>query len=173
MLERLGIAEEAAAIRQRYAHLAYRAPVAPVKTHRVIVDCRTGRRTVETVDAAPTKPAPKPRPTKRLGLGPRTAIPARITDVITIFAAEYGIKPEALVAERRYRNISWPRQAAIHFLGFRLCLSSPAIGNVFGLDHTSVLYAKRVVTARLRGGGEFSARYHSAARAVCAAWSKQ
>lgn len=64
--------------------------------------------------------------------------------VVEAVARCHGLDYEDLVGMRRSRAYAWPRQEAMYEV-YRRCphLSYPAIGKLFGRDHTTVLYGVR------------------------------
>jgi hypothetical protein len=54
--EHLGLVDEARQRRETYGDYAYQAPiVARARSHRITVNCKTGEKTVETIDTTPKK----------------------------------------------------------------------------------------------------------------------
>lgn len=70
-------------------------------------------------------------------------------DVIEVVAVFFGVRPDALAARTRRRDVLWPRQLAMA-LCLRHCDASAAeIGRLFGREHTAVRNAARSVERRI------------------------
>lgn len=63
--------------------------------------------------------------------------------IIAAVAKHFGLSIEELKGKGKARRLSWPRRVAFALLRQQLRLSYPAIGALFGRDHTSVLFALR------------------------------
>lgn len=63
--------------------------------------------------------------------------------IIRTVALYFGLSEEELKGKGKARRLSWPRRVAFALLRRELRLSYPAIGALFGRDHTSVLFALR------------------------------
>ena len=71
-------------------------------------------------------------------------------DIIKIVADHYGVKTADLRSERRFKQITVPRQIAMYLLRQRTKCSFPDIGRRFGgRDHTTVMYAVKIIEKKL------------------------
>jgi chromosomal replication initiator protein len=82
---------------------------------------------------------------------PAAIAPERLAarDVIDVVASFFSVRPDALAARTRRRDVLWPRQLAM-----ALCLrhtdsSAAEIGRLFGREHTAVRNAARSVERRI------------------------
>ncbi|TXL70123.1 hypothetical protein FHP25_35975 [Vineibacter terrae] len=75
-------------------------------------------------------------------------------DVLAAVAEAHGIRIEEVVARRRSRSLSWPRQMVCALLAeMRADMTLARIGmHVGGIDHTSVNYAIKAAHDRVRAG---------------------
>ena len=64
------------------------------------------------------------------------------TKIIDTVCKFYGIKKEEIVARNRKKNIAEARQVAMYLCTELLNIPLETIGNMFGKDHATVLYAK-------------------------------
>lgn len=149
--------------RARILGVPYALP--PAKEHRITVNCRTGERTVETVEApTPQKPnpfnGPKPAPAmlneapRNPHLAPAQAMPPTPRDIIRSFVAELAatgfqaegqpLTVDTLLNPRRTRALVVPRHVVM-WLTYKLCphFSLPQLGRVFNRDHTTIMHAVR------------------------------
>lgn len=103
---------------------------------------------------AQPEPPPEDAPRRR---APRTAT------IIAACARIWDVPVETIHSVRRDRRYAWPRQVAM-FLSRELGHHSLiALGRAFGRDHSTVLYAVRVVRARCHADPDFAALVDSAA----------
>jgi chromosomal replication initiator protein len=85
-------------------------------------------------------------PAHRRHRGPRT-----IADVQTATCEAFGLSLEELVGPQRVARVAWPRQLAMYLSRELTDQSLPSIGRAFGgRDHTTVLYACRRTSERMR-----------------------
>ena len=80
-------------------------------------------------------------------------IPA-LSDIQAAVAAHFAISPLELVSRRRARRVARPRQIAMYLARELTPQSLPAIGRAFRRDHTTVLYACRIVERELEANGD-------------------
>lgn len=66
----------------------------------------------------------------------------RVIDTVCKF---YGLKKEDLLARKRTKEIAQARQIAMYLITELLSMPLAAIGNIFGKDHATVIYAKTKV----------------------------
>lgn len=166
MLEKLGIYEELAANRLKYAHRAYIAPQDRIdQKARAIAAARRLRE--------------KPRQKKRMGLGPQDAMDDRTIQVIEAFRAAFEVGLECVMSPSHARTCARPRQAMMHFLNVELKLSYTRAGKIFKRDHTTAIHAKKKVEelfgrdlkCEWRYDADFVSRYHRAVRVLRALWA--
>lgn len=67
------------------------------------------------------------------------------TKIIDTVCKFYGIKKEEIVARNRKKNIAEARQVAMYLCTELLSIPLETIGNMFGKDHATVIYAKNKV----------------------------
>ncbi len=67
------------------------------------------------------------------------------TKIIDTVCKFYGIKKEEIVARNRKKNIAEARQVAMYLCTELLNIPLETIGNMFGKDHATVIYAKNKV----------------------------
>lgn len=70
-------------------------------------------------------------------------------DVKRMVAIFYGVSRTELESSKGARNVSWPRQAAMTMCRHFTRCSYPQIGQAFGRDHTTVMYAERAYAQRV------------------------
>lgn len=76
-------------------------------------------------------------------LSEETIDAGRIIDCVCKF---YGLKKEDLLARKRTKEIAQARQIAMYLITELLSMPLAAIGNIFGKDHATVIYAKTKIT---------------------------
>ncbi len=64
------------------------------------------------------------------------------TKIIEIVCKFYGIKKEEILAKKRTKTIAEARQVAMYLISEYINIPLEAIGNIFGKDHSTVIYAK-------------------------------
>lgn len=166
MNEKLGIYEELAAIRIKYAHHAYIPPHDRLDQKARAI-------------AAARRLKEKPRQKKRMGLGPQDAADARAVQVIAAFCKAFEVECDAVMTPRRKRHFARPRQAIMHFLKKEMDLSYTRAGKIFQRDHTTAIHAfnkveelfGRDADCEWRYDADFVSRYHRAVRALRALWA--
>jgi len=83
---------------------------------------------------------------------PARAIPVpswrQITEEV---AARHQVKWDEITGSNRERRVSWARHEAMALIYAEGKLSTTQIGDRFGRDHTTVIYATRAYKARLSG----------------------
>ena len=80
-----------------------------------------------------------------------------IEDIKRAVALHFSLKVADLSSKRRTRNLSLPRHIAMYLCRKHTTASYPEIGNQFGgRDHSSVIHAAHVVSAKL--GSDLSIR---------------
>ena len=82
---------------------------------------------------------------------PAPAVSQRLAarDVIDIVAGFFGLRPDALAARTRRRDVLWPRQLAMALCLRHTDASAAEIGRLFGREHTAVRNAARSVERRI------------------------
>ncbi len=67
------------------------------------------------------------------------------TKIIDIVCKFYNVKKEELLARKRTKNIAEARQIAMYLITEFINIPLEAVGNIFGKDHATVIYAKNKV----------------------------
>ena len=67
------------------------------------------------------------------------------TKIIEIVCKFYGIKKEDILAKKRTKVIAEARQVAMFLISEYINMPQEAIGNIFGKDHSTVVYAKNKI----------------------------
>lgn len=67
------------------------------------------------------------------------------TKIIEVVCKFYGIKKEEMLARKRTKNIAEARQVAMYLISELMNLPLEAVGNIFGKDHSTVIYARNKV----------------------------
>ena len=62
----------------------------------------------------------------------------------------YNIKKEELLARKRTKEIAQARQIAMYLISELVSLPLATIGNIFGKDHATVIYAKNKITEDMK-----------------------
>lgn len=101
-----------------------------------------------------TTPAPR-----RLGNETLTA-----SEILAAVSAEFGIPSDAIVAHRRDARHVRPRHIAMWLCRDALDMSFPAIGKVFGRDHSTVMHGCARIEDALASGDADMTRDVSAVR---------
>jgi chromosomal replication initiator protein len=72
--------------------------------------------------------------------------PREVTDVVAAF---FGLRPDALAARTRRRDVLWPRQLAMALCLRHTDAGAAEIARLFGREHTAVRNAARKVERRI------------------------
>ena len=85
--------------------------------------------------------------------------PKRITGdvIIKAVSAYYSVSVDDIRSQKRKREIALPRQVAMYLTREMTPLSLPAIGDVFGRDHTTVMHSCDKIAEMVRTSPEMSA----------------
>ena len=85
--------------------------------------------------------------------------PKRITGDVIIKAVStyYSVSVDDIKSQKRKREIALPRQVAMYLTREMTPLSLPAIGDVFGRDHTTVMHSCDKIAEMVRTSSEMSA----------------
>ena len=84
---------------------------------------------------------------EKMWVGPRAQRAVTVTQIKHEVCRHYGLTITQLMAKRRTRDITRPRQVAMYLAKEFTVASLPAIGRRFGgMDHTTVLHAGRKIT---------------------------
>ena len=67
------------------------------------------------------------------------------TKIIDIVCKFYNIKKEEILARKRTKNVAEARQIAMYLITEFLSIPLEAVGNIFGKDHATVIYAKNKI----------------------------
>lgn len=68
----------------------------------------------------------------------------------------YNIKKEELLARKRTKEIAQARQVAMYLISDMLSMPLAAIGNIFGKDHATVIYAKSKISEDMQKNKKFA-----------------
>ena len=72
------------------------------------------------------------------------------TKIVEIVCKFYGVKKEELLARKRTKNIAEARQIAMYLITEYLNIPLEAVGNIFGKDHATVIYAKNKIAEDIK-----------------------
>ncbi len=72
------------------------------------------------------------------------------TKIVEIVCKFYGVKKEELLARKRTKNIAEARQIAMYLITEYLNIPLESVGNIFGKDHSTVIYAKNKVAEDIK-----------------------
>ena len=72
------------------------------------------------------------------------------TKIIDIVCKFYGVKKEDLLARKRTKNIAEARQIAMYLVTEYLNIPLEAVGDIFGKNHATVIYAKNKVAEDIK-----------------------
>ena len=72
------------------------------------------------------------------------------TKIVEIVCKFYGVKKEDLLARKRTKNIAEARQIAMYLITEYLNIPLESVGNIFGKDHSTVIYAKNKVAEDIK-----------------------
>ena len=68
----------------------------------------------------------------------------------------YNIKKEELIARKRTKEVAQARQIAMYLISELLSMPTSAVGNIFGKDHATVIYAKAKVNEDMQKNKKFA-----------------
>lgn len=88
---------------------------------------------------------------------PHMAYPPHVADIQAAVCDEFHIKRKDMTADRRARMFARPRHVAMYLCHEMTALSTPAIARHFNRDHTTVMYACRVVERIMQQDSTFAA----------------
>lgn len=168
----------------RILGVPYRLPTA--KEHRIIVDCRTGKRSVETLTIDPPvlkayrapvvrrippavklslgqriAEAQRRRLMKKIGMEPDLAITTEA--ILQAVTTAFDMSPYALLGANRTQRVARPRWAAMKLMRTLSCMSTSIIGKTLGgRDHTSIMYGLLRAEELLEADLDWRARYDHA-----------
>ena len=86
--------------------------------------------------------------------------------LVELVAAEWGVTPASILADRRRPFFVEPRQVAMWIAARHLRHSLPRIGRCLMRDHTTVMHGARVVEARMDRDPDFAARVRRVIAAI-------
>lgn len=72
------------------------------------------------------------------------------TKIVEMVCKFYGVKKEELLARKRTKNIAEARQIAMYLITEYLNIPLESVGNIFGKDHSTVIYAKNKVAEDIK-----------------------
>ena len=80
-------------------------------------------------------------------------------EIVTLVARAWGVSPQGMRSKRRTKELTEPRQVAMHLIRELLGLPLARIGDLLGgRDHSTVIHSLRKVEGRLRDDPEFRER---------------
>ena len=91
-------------------------------------------------------------------LRPRVPVALTVDRILAVTAEAYGTSARRLLARRRDRNLSLPRQVAMYLSRKMLVWPFAELATAFGRDHTTLLHACRSVALRLESDAELAER---------------
>jgi len=78
-----------------------------------------------------------------------------LEDIQRVVSEHFNIKVSEMISKRRTKNLSFPRHVAMYLCRKHTTCSYPEIGSKFGgRDHSSVIHAANVVTAKVKDSAE-------------------
>jgi chromosomal replication initiator protein len=78
-----------------------------------------------------------------------------VDDIKKAVAVHFSLKVSEIISKRRTKNLSFPRHIAMYLCRKHTTCSYPEIGSHFGgRDHSSVIHAASVVSAKLKSDPE-------------------
>jgi len=78
-----------------------------------------------------------------------------LEDIQRVVSEHFQIKVSEMISKRRTKNLSFPRHVAMYLCRKHTTCSYPEIGSKFGgRDHSSVIHAANVVTAKVKESAE-------------------
>ena len=86
--------------------------------------------------------------------------------IIRVVADRYGLAPDDLTGKRKTREIALPRQVAMYLCRELTDLSTTAIGQAFGRDHTTVMHGCEKVSLAVKSDFAFRNRVEDITRAI-------
>jgi chromosomal replication initiator protein len=122
----------------------------------------------------PEKPLETYELEKILG-GYRTSAPIKLTlnhqpdspeNILQIVAGAFSISKDELLGKGRQKHIALARQTAMYLIKENSGLSLPAVGKIFGRDHTTILHACRKVADLLGADAKFKVRVEGIAEQI-------
>ena len=72
------------------------------------------------------------------------------TKIIDIVCKFYDIKKEDVLARKRTKNIAEARQVAMYLITEYISMPLESVGNIFGKDHATVIYAKNKIVEDMK-----------------------
>lgn len=69
--------------------------------------------------------------------------------IITAVCARYRVEPMVMCSHDRRLHVAFARQIAMYLIRGMTNMSSPAIGELFEHDHSTVLKTQKVIAARV------------------------
>lgn len=138
----IGIVRDLQERRETYAKfIAPRRPQA-AKVHRIEVNCRTGERTVQSVEPQPVNPFARSQPI--IVTRPTVFRPDGVRRILSVVAGHWNVGVPAILGPGRVNVLARPRFAAMKLIRERLGLSTTAIGFTLGKrDHTTCISGLR------------------------------
>lgn len=141
-MDDLGIVSEMRERRKAYARFIAPRQHEAAKIHRITVNCLTGERTVQSVEAQQVNPFE--RSARPSIVVPSVFRPDGVRRILSVVAEHWGVGVPAILGVGRSQNLARPRFAVMKLIRDRLELSTTAIGRTLGKrDHTTILSGLR------------------------------
>ncbi len=80
----------------------------------------------------------------------------KINRIIYTVAEKYGVEEADIKGKKRMKEIAWARHVAIYIMRVKTDMSTPAIGDEFGRDHTTVLSSYKIIEKEIADNPSFA-----------------
>ena len=87
-------------------------------------------------------------------------------DIVAAVCSHFSLRPGDLRSKRRSKNVVVPRQLAMFLCRRLMSASFPHIGELFGRDHSTVIYATTVTERRIKDDAAFQATVERLERSI-------
>ncbi|MBQ7847399.1 MAG: chromosomal replication initiator protein DnaA, partial [Clostridia bacterium] len=94
------------------------------------------------------------------------SVTVTIDNILAAVSSHYGLTVEDLKSRKRTSNIASARHVAIYMIKKLTDRSLPAIGRVFGRDHTTIINSIDAVEKKLASDSSFDSEVHELLRTV-------
>ncbi|MCD7712315.1 MAG: chromosomal replication initiator protein DnaA [Firmicutes bacterium] len=81
---------------------------------------------------------------------------AKVERVLSEVSSRYGVESKDIIGKSRMKNISWARHIAVYVLRKKTDLSLPAIGKIFGRDHSTIVSSIGVIDREIESNPAFA-----------------
>lgn len=81
---------------------------------------------------------------------------AKVERVLSEVSSRYGVESKDILGKSRMKNISWARHIAVYVLRKKTDLSLPAIGKIFGRDHSTIVSSIGVIDREIESNPAFA-----------------